>query len=77
MNALRALFRAEPKMADNVSSVVLLRSAPLDQLEETVKSLLKRRPSEEVRQAIIERMAQAPLSDFDTLKAVYLAHFGD
>jgi hypothetical protein len=77
MNALRALFRFESRSGDDVSSVVLLRSAPLDRLEETVKTLLKRRPSEEVRQAVIERMAQAPLSDFDTLKAVYLAHFGD
>lgn len=77
MNALRALFGRDARPRDAVSVRELVRTTPLDRLDETVKSLMKGRPAEEVRQAIVERMAQSPLSEFDTLKAVYLAHFAD
>jgi hypothetical protein len=50
---------------------------PLSQLEQTVAALTKRRPTEEIRKAMVELIARAPLADFDTLKHVYLKHCGN
>lgn len=55
----------------------LLKRTPLAQVEQTVEVLKKQRPSEEIRKAMVELIARAPLADFDTLKHVYLKHFGD
>ena len=77
MNALRALLRMEPSPDEQASAVELLKRTPLDQLEETVRMLKKQRPAEAVRKAMVERIASAPLTEFETLKTIYLKHCGD
>ena len=77
MNALRALLRMGPSPDEQASAVELLKGTPLDQLEETVRALKKQRPAEEVRKAMVERIASAPLTEFETLKTIYLKHCGD
>jgi len=57
--------------------VELLKRTPLAQLEETVTALKQRQVAAEVRKAMVELIAHAPLADFDTLKHIYLKHFGD
>ena len=59
------------------SAVELLKRTPIDRLEETVKALKRQRPIEEVRKALVERIAHAPLAEFETLKHIYLRHCGD
>jgi hypothetical protein len=59
------------------SAVELLKRTPIDLLEETVKALKHHRPIEEVRKALVERIAHAPLAEFETLKHIYLKHCGD
>jgi hypothetical protein len=66
-----------PSPDEQVSVVELLKRTPLDQLEETVKALKHRRAADEVRKAMVELIARAPLADFDTLKHIYLKHCGD
>jgi Tfp pilus assembly protein PilO len=66
-----------PSPDEQVSALELLKRTPLDQLEETVKALKKQRPAEEVRKAMVERIARAPLTEFETLKTIYLKHCGD
>jgi hypothetical protein len=66
-----------PSPDEQVSAVELLKGTPLDQLEETVRALKKQRPAEEVRKAMVERIASAPLTEFETLKTIYLKHCGD
>ena len=66
-----------PSPDEQVSAVELLKRTPLDQLEETVRALKKQRPAEEVRKAMVERIASAPLTEFETLKTIYLKHCGD
>lgn len=76
MNALRELLgRSGPY--EPPSTMELLKRTPLGALEETVKVLKQLRPAEEVREAMVERIAQAPAGDFDTLKYIYLKHCGD
>ncbi|HSD43139.1 MAG TPA: hypothetical protein VLD36_14885 [Burkholderiales bacterium] len=77
MNALRVLLRMGPSPDQQASAVELLKRTPLDQLEETVRALKKQRPLEEVRKAMVERIARAPLTEFETLKTIYLKHCGD
>lgn len=58
-------------------AVALVGAAPLDRLEETVRALKQRRSSDEVRKAMVERIARAPITEFETLKHIYLKHCGD
>ena len=57
--------------------VELLKRTPIAQLEQTVAALKNQRPAEEIRKAMVELIARAPLADFDTLKHIYLKHCGD
>jgi hypothetical protein len=77
MNALSVLRRVGPSSGDQASAVDLLMRTPLDQLDDAVEALKKHRPSVEVRKAMVERIARAPLSDFEALKLIYLKHCGD
>lgn len=58
-------------------AVALVGATPLDRLEETVRALKQRRSSDEVRKAMVERIARAPIAEFETLKHIYLKHCGD
>jgi hypothetical protein len=66
-----------PSTDEQACAVELLKRTPLDQLEETVRALKKQRSAEEVRKAMVERIASAPLTEFETLKTIYLKHCGD
>jgi hypothetical protein len=58
-------------------AVALVGATPLYRLEETVRALKQRRSSDEVRKAMVERIARAPIAEFETLKHIYLKHCGD
>jgi hypothetical protein len=77
VNALRALLRIGPDPDEQASAVELLKRTPLDQLEEKVRELKMLHPAAEVRKAMVECIARAPLGDFETLKHIYLKHCGD
>ena len=77
MDALRVLLRMGPGREEQTPTVELLKRTPIDQLEEKVEALKKHRPTEEIRKAMVELIARAPLADFDTLKHIYLKHCGD
>ena len=76
VNALKALLRIGPDPDEQASAVELLKRTPLEQLEERVRELKELRPANEVRKAMVERIARAPLGDFETLKHIYLKHCG-
>lgn len=63
--------------AESSTAVELLVQTPIDRLEETVKALKRHRPAKEVRDAMMQRVAAAPLSEFETLKQIFLIHFPD
>jgi hypothetical protein len=54
--------------------VEVLAKVPIDQLDDAMRALKGCRSAEELRVALVERIATAPLSDFQALKAIYLAH---
>lgn len=72
MDAAKKLLRAAED--ERLATVEILRSTPLDRLDETVRALKQRRAHADVRQALIDLMATAPLSHFETLKDVFMAH---
>jgi hypothetical protein len=76
VNALRALLRIGTDPDEQASAVELLKRTPLAQLEQKVRELKELRPAHEVRKAMVERIARAPLGDFETLKHIYLKHCG-
>ena len=64
--------------SDNeLSTVELLSRVPLDELETAILALREDRTAQEIRAALIERIARAPLSEFQALKIVYLAYCAD
>jgi hypothetical protein len=77
MLAISRMRRMERDPDANVTALELLQRTPLDQLEQTVKALKKDRPAAEVRQALVQLIAAAPLSDFGTLKHIYMVHCAD
>lgn len=77
MNALRAAVMMRQDLEENIPAVDLLRQIPLDRLEEAVKTLKRQRTVAEVRKAMVDRIARAPLSEFETLKTLYLRYCGD
>jgi len=60
-----------------LSTTEVLGQTPVDQLEETVALLKRLRPANDICQALVERIAKAPLDDFNALKGVYFAHCVD
>jgi hypothetical protein len=77
MIALKKLLRMNAGDNERASALELLTRTPVDQLDAAVQALKKRRPAEEVRAAMVEVIARAPLADFETLKRVYLKHCAD
>jgi hypothetical protein len=53
----------------------LLKDTPLEDLDEMLAVLGRYRPLEEMRAALMERIAKAPLAEFNTLKVLYFRHF--
>jgi len=77
MNALRTVVMMRQDLEEDIPAVDLLRQTPLERLEEAVKTLKKQRTVAEVRKAMVDRIARAPLSEFETLKTIYLRYCGD
>ena len=74
MLAMREMLRMDRAPDANVTALEMLQRTPMDRLDETVRALKKHRPAAEVRQAMIDLISKAPLSDFETLKEVFLTH---
>ena len=77
MFAMRKMLRMDRAPDANVPALEMLQRTPMDRLDETVRALKKHRPAAEVRQAMIDLISKAPLSDFETLKEVFLTHCTD
>jgi hypothetical protein len=77
MNVLTRLLRIGAAEDEALPTVEILKRTPLAQLEETVRVLKQHRSAAEVRQAMIDLIATAPLAHFATLKGVFLAHCAD
>lgn len=58
-------------------ATTLVGATPIDRLEEAVCALKQRHPPEAVRRAMVERIAHAPIAEFETMKHIYLKHCGD
>lgn len=77
MTALGALQPIESSPDEKPLAIELLKSTPPDQLEAMVRALKTHCPTEEIRKALVDRLARVPLDDFDTVKHIYLKHCGD
>ena len=53
----------------------LLKQTPFDELDEMLMLLKRCRPVEEVGAGLMERIATAPLAEFNSLKVMYFRHF--
>jgi hypothetical protein len=73
----KALRQTGTQTGDTVRAADLLTETPLDRLEETVKALKRDRSPEVARRAMVERIARAPISEFEMLKHIYLRHCGN
>ena len=71
-----ALQQPGTDTGDKTGAAELLADTPLDRLEETVQALKRDRSPAVARKAMVERIARAPLSEFETLKHIYLKHCG-
>ena len=74
MLAIKKILRMERAPVANLTALELLQRTPIDQLNETVRALKKHHSAADVRQAMLDLIAKAPLSDFETLKEVFLTH---
>ena len=77
MNLPKALLQSGTAPGDTVRAAELLTETPLDRLEETVIALKRDRSPEVARKAMVERIARAPLAEFEMLKLIYLRHCGN
>ena len=77
MNLPKALLGSGTEAGDKVRAAELLTETPLDRLEETVIALKRDRSPEVARKAMVERIARAPLAEFEMLKLIYLRHCGN
>jgi hypothetical protein len=61
--------------AREVNATDALATAVLAELDDVLVLLRRYRPFEEVRDALMARLAAAPLAEFNVLKAMYFRHF--
>jgi len=73
----KTLLNSGTEPGEKVRAADLLTETPLDRLEETVKALKRDRSPEVARRAMVERIARAPLAEFEMLKHIYLRHCGN
>ena len=74
MNVFGRLLRIAPVGDARVPIIEILRRTPLERLDNTVRALKRHRSAAEVRQAMLDLIAGAPLEHFGTLKALFMAH---
>jgi hypothetical protein len=77
VNPPKALLEPGTEVGDKVRAAELLTETPLDRLEATVIALKRDRSPEVARKAMVERIARAPLAEFEILKLIYLRHCGN
>jgi hypothetical protein len=77
MNVFRKLLCISPVEDERLPTIAILRRTPLERLDETVRALKRRRSADEVRQAMLDLIAGAPLEHIGSLKAVFMAHCAD
>jgi 16S rRNA C1402 N4-methylase RsmH len=77
LSALKAFLQVRQSLEVEISAVELLKQTPLTRLEEMVKTLRKHRSAAEVRRAMVERIARAPLMELEALKVIFLRYCGD
>jgi hypothetical protein len=77
MNVFRKLLCISPLEDERLPTIAILRRTPLERLDETVRALKRRRSADEVRQAMLDLIAGAPLEHIGSLKAVFMAHCAD
>lgn len=59
-----------------ITAAEVLAQASVDSLDETVTMLRRHCAPKEVCAALVDRIAKAPLGDFEALKNVYFRHCG-
>jgi hypothetical protein len=74
MNVFGKLLRIAPVDDERVPIIEILRRTPLERLDKTVHALKQHRSDAELRQAMLDLIAGAPLEHFGTLKVVFMAH---
>jgi hypothetical protein len=73
MFKMKRVFR-EGDQGDGSTAIEQLERTSIDWLEETVKALKKHWPAAEVRDALMKRVACAPLDEFKTLERILFTH---
>jgi len=63
--------------AGKLSTADVLQQTPVERLEEALALLKRYRPAKDICQALTERIARAPLDDFNALKSLYFQHCVD
>ena len=77
MRVFGRLLCVAPVEDERLPIIAILRRTPLERLDRTVRALKRRRPAAEVRQAMLDLIAGAPLEHIGSLKAVFMAHCAD
>ncbi len=52
-----------------------LRATPVEQLDDAIRALLRTHAPEEVREAMVERLKEVPLSHFGQFKRTFFKFF--
>ncbi len=63
--------------AGSITAEDLLGQAQFDELGDVLALLKRCRPAEEVRAAFLQRIATAPLAEFNALKVMYFRYFDE
>lgn len=74
MKIFEKVLRIAPVVEADLPVIKILRRTPLERLDKTVAALNRRRSRTEVRQAMLDLIAAAPLEHFGALRAVFMAH---
>lgn len=74
MKIFEKVLRIAPVVEADLPVIKILRRTPLERLDKTVAALKRRRSRTEVRQAMLDLIAAAPLEHFGALRAVFMAH---
>jgi endonuclease V-like protein UPF0215 family len=74
MNVFGKLLRVPVLRDERLPVIQVLRRTPSVRLDKMARALKRHRSASEVRQAMLDLIAGAPLEHFGTLKAVFMAH---
>ena len=64
-------------MRGHLTADDMLRKTATDKVDEIVAQLKTCRPADEVCDALIDRIGEAPLDDFYILRSAFLKHYPD